>query len=244
MSIQKLRPVLSLLLVAMMGCGGGGEAPAGGGRVSPESATGKGVVRGRITLAGTPPEMKLIRNQPCHENAHPIREEYAVVDATGGLKNVVVSLEGGPRVDGTGLKPALLDQVDCRYVPHVVGVVVNQQLVIRSSDDAFHNTHYVPSKNAAGNFSLLKPGQEKEVRFAQAETFPVKCDVHPWMLAYVCVMENQHFAVTDEGGKFEIAGVPPGKYTLVTWHELYGAMRQPVEISDSAPIVLDMVYKP
>ena len=48
---------------------------------------------------------------------------------------------------------------------------------------------------------------------------PVKCNQHPWMKSYVGVLNHPFFAVTAEDGSFTIKGVPPGKYTLVAWHE-------------------------
>ena len=38
--------------------------------------------------------------------------------------------------------------------------------------------------------------------------FLVKCDVHPWMSAYVGVFSHPFFAVTGDDGKFTIAGLP------------------------------------
>ena len=46
----------------------------------------------------------------------------------------------------------------------------------------------------------------------------VRCDVHPWMLAWVGVCSNPFFAVTDESGRFAISGLPPGSYELVAYH--------------------------
>ena len=57
--------------------------------------------------------------------------------------------------------------------------------------------------------------------FARPETFKVGCDVHPWMTAYVGVFDHPFFAVTGDGGRFEIQSVPPGTYTLVAWHDAW-----------------------
>jgi hypothetical protein len=51
---------------------------------------------------------------------------------------------------------------------------------------------------------------------------PVKCNVHPWMRAYIGVVSHPFFAVTGEDGTFTIKGLPPGTYTLEAWHEKYG----------------------
>ena|SRR5205807_7461137 len=57
-------------------------------------------------------------------------------------------------------------------------------------------------------------------KLAHAEVLvPVKCNQHPWMKSYVAVLKHPFFAVSAEDGGFTIKGVPPGKYTVVAWHE-------------------------
>ena len=55
---------------------------------------------------------------------------------------------------------------------------------------------------------------------------PVKCNVHPWMRAYIGVVSHPFFAVTGDDGTFTIKGLPPGTYTLEAWHEKYGTTRR------------------
>ena len=197
--------------------------------------TGNGVVRGVVKYDGVPPKMAVIANKPCHDGAPELAEETVVVGDGGAMTNVLVYVEGAGTGDGAGRDPAVLDQVHCRYVPHVLGVQVGQTLVIRSSDDTMHNVHYKPDRNAAGNFGMTQAGAEKRVKFAAPEFVRVKCDVHPWMTAHVGVFEHPFFAATGADGKFEIMGLPPGNYTLATWHELYGRLAQPLTISDDKP---------
>ena len=66
--------------------------------------------------------------------------------------------------------------------------------MVRSSDDTMHNVHYKAHRNGAANFGMTKPGARKDVTFAAPEFVRVKCDVHPWMTAYVGVFENPFFA--------------------------------------------------
>jgi hypothetical protein len=224
--------LLCLLLTLPVGCGK--EDALGVRRVAPESARGDATVDGRVLLTGTPPPVRPIDNQPCHDHAKPIEDETVLVGPSGGLRNVFVYLEGGPSVDGSTLLPAVLDQVDCRYVPHVVGVVAHQPLIVRSSDPAYHNTHYTPARNPAANFGLKQAGHQKTVSFPAPEIFHVRCDVHPWMSAYIGVFDNPLFAVTDADGAFAIGSVPSGDYTLVAWHELYGQQRYPIRVEGGA----------
>ncbi|HRK31853.1 MAG TPA: hypothetical protein PLD59_12305 [Tepidisphaeraceae bacterium] len=214
-------------------------------RVSPESVKGKTAVRGTVKFLGTAPERKVLKNEPCHDGApKTILDETVVVSADRGLMNVFVYIDNGPQVDGGPLPDAVLDQVDCRYVPHVVGVVVGQGLKVKSSDPAFHNTHYTPGRNASNNFGLLRAGHEKTVRFTAPEIFHVRCDVHPWMSAYIGVFDNPFFAATREDGSFELNNVPAGQYMLVAWHEIYGELRRSIAVGDDGTIDVDFEYKP
>ena len=207
--------------------------------------TGNGVVRGVVKFDGVPPKMATIANKPCHDGAGELQEETVLVGAGGAMMNVFVFVEGAGTGDGKDRPPAVLDQVHCRYEPHVVGVQVGQTLNVRSSDDTMHNVHYKPDRNAAGNFGMTRAGQEKNVTFDKPESvFQIKCDVHPWMTAYVGVFENPFFATTDVEGRFEIKGLPAGDYTLVAWHELYGRQAQPLKVADEAkPVEATFRYK-
>src|SRR5438046_3184583 len=65
--------------------------------------------------------------------------------------------------------------------------------------------------------------------FKAAEMFRVKCDVHPWMSAYIGVFVHPYFAVSKEDGTYKIPtkGLADGDYTLTFWHEKYAS--DPVE---------------
>jgi hypothetical protein len=214
-------------------------------RVSPQSVQGDSSVRGRVRFLGPPPAPKVLKSEPCHDGVkREILDETVIVGPEQGLKNVFVYIEDGPLVDGRSLNPALLDQVNCVYTPHVVGVVVGQTLVVKSSDDVFHNTHYVPSRNPANNFGLKRSGEQREVRFSFPEIFTARCDVHPWMSAQIGVFDNPLFAVTGENGAFEINRVASGTYTLVARHELYGELRRTIEVGSGATVEIGFDYAP
>ena len=205
--------------------------------------TGNGVVRGAVKFDGVPPKMAVIANKPCHEGAPALQEETVLVGDGGALMNVLVFVEGAGTGDGSAREPAVLDQVHCRYVPHVLGVQVGQTLVVRSSDDTMHNVHYKPDRNAAANFGMTKVGAERQVTFDAPEFVRVKCDVHPWMTAHIGVFEHPFFAATDADGTFEIKNLPPGQYTLATWHEMYGRLSQVVTIDETTQVEATFRYK-
>ena len=232
---------LSALLVG--GCGGREEVKAPPPLKPLSAAVGTAIVRGRVTFVGTPPVMKIL-DVKCHPGARPISDESAVVSVEGGLANAFVYLEGGPAVDGAILPPKVLDQVDCRYAPHVIGVVENQTLTVRSDDPVFHNVHYDPANNPAANLTFDTKGQTRTVRFAHPDIFHARCDVHPWMSGYIGVFANPLFTVTGAGGGFSIKDVPAGTYTLVLWHERYGVEKRPITVAEGKTLDLKLEYAP
>jgi plastocyanin len=135
-----------------------------------------------------------------------------------------------------------LDQHHCVYLPHVIGVQVGQELRIRNSDGFMHNVHGFPKKNEDFNFSQ-SGGSDKVVTFRRAEVpLPLKCDVHGWMGAYACVVEHPFFAVTGPDGRFTLPKLPPGTYTVATWHEVYGQKEQSVTVTAGGSAAADVRY--
>jgi plastocyanin len=124
-----------------------------------------------------------------------------------------------------------LDQHGCHYVPHVLGLMAGQRLKITNSDPTAHNVHPLPKSNPEWNQSQPSGSNPLEKTFARPEVvIPVKCNQHPWMKAFIGVMRSPLFAVSGEDGKFTIAGVPPGTYTVAALHEKYGEKTMSVTV--------------
>jgi plastocyanin len=232
-----------LLIFALLSFGCDKSQASGNLPVLPKSVAGSGIIRGIVRFTGSPPVMKSFTStEPCCQGDPQLAEETVVIDPNSSLRNVFVYLEGAPQTDGSDQPACLLDQLHCRYVPHAVGVQVGQTLRIRSSDPTMHNVHFNPDRNRAKNLALTQVGAEVPTKFEYAEFIRMKCDVHPWMTAWVGVFENPFYSVTQDDGAFEIKGVPAGTYTLVAWHELYGRQRQSVTIADDKPVEAEFVF--
>jgi len=195
-------------------------------------------VSGRVTLKGTPPpEKKIEFDATCGKlHSKDAFTRHYVVSSDGGLANVFVYLKAGP-AGKTYTPPAevpLLDQVNCIYEPYMMGVLTNQKFKIKNSDPLMHNVHAMPK--AAGNkeFNIGQPvrGMVTEKVFPSREVLvKFKCDVHPWMFAYVGVLDHPYFAVTDKEGKFKLpADLPPGTYTVVAYHLKAGEASQEITV--------------
>jgi hypothetical protein len=70
----------------------------------------------------------------------------------------------------------------------------------------------------------------------------IKCDIHSWMTTYVGVVSNPYFAVSNKAGTFEIANVPPGSYTIISWQERYGPVMKTVTVKAGATATVDFTY--
>ena len=191
-----------------------------------------GEIKGKVTLDGKAPEMKEIDMSAVKEcasqHADPVTEETVVADDKGSLANVIVAIkkaEGQELAGEAPSEPAVLDQKGCQYVPHVVAMMAGQEMVVKNSDTFLHNVHALSTTNPPFNFGQPTKDEEGKKLGADApkaeEYFRVKCDVHPWMSAYVGVFEHPYFAVTKEDGTYEIdtKGLADGEYTLTFWHE-------------------------
>ena len=72
----------------------------------------------------------------------------------------------------------------------------------------------------------------------------VFCDIHSHMNAFILVFGHRFFAVTDDEGRYEIDGVPPGSYTLSAWFE--GSVREQRALTvtaDTRAIDLDFTVR-
>ncbi len=195
-------------------------------------------VSGKVVFKGTPPRRNRIRMdaEPNCVALHkePVYAEEVVVNDNSTLRYVFVYVkEGlGDRSFPTPAQPAVLDQKGCVYMPHVAGIMVNQELHILNSDPTTHNIHPVPVNNRERNVSM-PPGAEKLVfTFPREEVLiPVKCNVHPWMKSYIGVLRHPFFAVTGTDGSFTLQGLPPGEYVIEAWHEKYGTTEQKVTLA-------------
>lgn len=194
---------------------------------------------GKVSLKGTPPPAKPIPQVKADVNCGKthttdVMTRTYVVSADGGLANTVVYIKGG--LEGkTFPVPAekpLIDQVGCMYEPYVSAVMAGQAFQVRNSDAFMHNVNATPKLNKGFNFAQAVAGQVNDKMFDKTELgVRFSCNVHPWMIAYVSVMENPFFAVTGKDGKFTIKGdLPDGKYTVEAFHQKAGAVTGEVQV--------------
>jgi hypothetical protein len=254
---MSMKPYAVLTLGALpflvVACGGGQapeQAPAAGAAkpAAAAAATGTASVSGKVSFEGTPPpaeKVKLSADAKCVEMHKNGLERQPIRVKDGGLADVLVYVKTG--VSGTfppPAEPVVLDQSGCDYSPHMVAIMVGQQLKIRNSDDTLHNIHPRPQANAEFNVGQPRKGMESLKTFDKPEMLiPVGCDVHPWMRAFISVLSNPYFAVTGEDGAFEIKGLPAGEYEIEAAHGKLKTVSGKITVKDGEAAKLDLAFK-
>ncbi len=208
-------------------------------------------ISGKIDFEGTAPKRKKIKTDadPKCAEMHadsPLLSEEVVVNPNGTLKNVFVYVKSG--LEGKTYEPpktpVVLNQKGCHYVPHVFGMMAKQPLKIVNDDDTLHNIHAMPTKSKEFNVGQPNQGMETMRTFAEPEVMVhLKCDVHPWMSAYVGVLNHPFYSVAGDDGTFTLKGLPAGEYEVAAWHEKYGEQTQKLKVGEGEAKTIAFKFK-
>jgi plastocyanin len=196
----------------------------------PGVAVAASTVTGTVTFEGKVPPLKPLTMDadPACAKKHsgPVPSEALVLGNGNTMGNIVVWVSKGLPAGKTypaPTTPVVLDQNGCQYKPHVMGIMVGQPYKILNSDGVLHNIHTLPKVNPSFNQAFPATRKEATTKFDKPEAiFGIKCDVHPWMSAFVGVFMHPFYSVTSTDGKFTISGLDPGTYEITAWHEKMG----------------------
>ena len=207
-----------------------------------------GTVSGRVTFNGTPPApviMKVDEDvQVCGADRP---SDELLVSASRGIQNVVLSLETVAAGKDWELgEEFTYDQRKCIFVPHIMLIKPNMAGAVLNSDSVGHNFHTI----STGIYSInkkIQPNAKLVVakdQIRKSGRVRAKCDIHSWMGGWWIVAETPYTVVTDKDGNFSITNVPPGTYTLKTWHEKLRASEQKVVVKTGEATKANVGLKP
>lgn len=242
------------LLALASGCGKNQEpasvqAPAAGAGPSFDPAKGTAQITGRIRFEGpVPPSAQVKMNaDPVCVSMHkePVTsDELIVVD--GNLVNAFVYVKEG--LDSYSFavpaEPVTLSQEGCRFVPHVGGIMINQNLRMVNNDPTLHNVNCMAERNPQFNLGQPIKGAEAVRKFLNPEVMiKFRCAVHKWMTSYVGVLPHPYYAVTGRDGLFSLKGLPAGAYLIEVWHEKLGTQSVRVAVGDQETKGISFSFK-
>ena len=150
----------------------------------------------------------------------------------------------------------VMDQRNLEFRPHVLPVLVGATVQFPNNDEVDHNI-FSMSRTKKFNLGSYKPGDSKAVLFDKPGIVELRCDVHAEMAAYILVMKNPYFAVTDKKGNFQIpdanylqqAGLEDledlatGKYFIKSWHEKLKTQKKAITISEDGGVTVQLNLK-
>lgn len=204
----------------------------------PGVAVAASTITGTITYAGKVPTLRPLAmdaDPACaKQHSGPVANEMLALGSGNTMGNILVWVSKGLPAGKTWpapKAPVVLDQKGCQYKPHVMGIMVGQPYRILNSDGILHNIHTLPKINRSFNRAMPATLKEASTTFDKPEPiFQIKCDVHPWMSAYIGVFTHPFFSVTSTDGKFTIANLDPGTYEITAWHERLGTQTASVTV--------------
>jgi plastocyanin len=208
-----------------------------------------GSVTGAIHFDGVAPPMKninMIDVPNCAKlHASPVMTENIVLGANSTLQHVVVYLQGDfsaysfPQAAG----PVKVVQEGCIYAPHVVALMTGDPLEVTNKDAVTHNINAMSQLRQGWNETQVQGGEPIERTFSKEEIpMTVNCNMHPWMRFYAAVVNHPFFQVTGKDGQFSLRNVPPGTYTLTTWHETFGMKKQTIVVQPKQEQTASITY--
>jgi plastocyanin len=193
-------------------------------------ALGQAVVEGRVTL-------------PKHKNAPVMTKRYEVVTKGGVLAThpplAVVYLDGVGSTPGP--RPTKeVTQREMNFLPSLLPVQVGTRVEFPNEDDAYHNifSYSPPKRFDLGRYRPDERPIPSQV-FDKPGLVTLRCDIHEHMRGLILVLDTPHFAVTDADGRFRLAGLPAGKYTLKAWIDSKTVREQPVELKSGSTVTVD-----
>ncbi len=191
-----------------------------------------GTIKGMVKFNGTAPERAVLEvnkdKKVCAVGEK--KSNDLVVGGNSGIQFAVVSLTDISKGKAFPEDGAVLDQAGCEYLPYVVVVQKDAELLIKNSDGILHNIHTYSEKNKPVNRAQPKFKKKIKEKFSETEMVKVTCDVHGWMKGWLAVADSPYYAITDESGNFELADVPAGEYEIRVWQETLGESTQKVSV--------------
>jgi len=202
-------------------------------------------IRGSVKVEGKLPKLPPLQVTKFKEVCRDVPNETLLIGPGLGVRYAVVTLEGitkGKAVEKEAVHE--LDNLGCRFVPHVLASSVGQFVVFKNSDPILHTAHALfPSGQPQFNVGLY-PGKVSRKPLVTPGVVKIVCEVHPWMSAYIVVTDHPYYSVTDVYGEYLIGDIPAGSYRLKVWHETLGSEEKSVEVKADGSRNVDFLLSP
>ena len=215
------------------------------------------VLRGTVTFQGTTPAPKEfeLRRYPdqvfcgalSDGDGHRFLKEVNVGQG-GGLKDVVVVVEGVQSGKPFTFTTAQVEANVCQFLPFVTVVSDKRQLTVTNRDPVSHDIQGYAYDQAGVDIVIHRPslkatGTTDIVHLVKGrKVFTMQCGMHPYMQNWGYAIDNPYYAVTDSEGSFSIGDLPPGAYRVKAWHPILGVQEREVTVEPNSTAMLDVRF--
>ncbi len=156
----------------------------------------------------------------------------------GELSNFVISVEDIEGPFPALEQPAVMEQKELRFVPHVLAIQAGTTVEFPNNDPLSHNVFSI-SEAKRFNLGLYTRGAIRRLKFEKPGVVELLCNVHTEMSGYIVVVKNPYFARTGPDGSYRITGVPAGRHRLRCWHERFPPQERTVQVPEGGSVTVD-----
>ena len=204
-----------------------------------------GIVVGNVKYMSdlTTLSLNLYADWELPETAKTATEKLIVSTINNGLKYAIVSITDithGKKKAIPTIHP-IIDQQRNTFIPHVTAILAGTTIDILNGDGELHTVHTRTIKNQPFNLGTTYKQRISKI-FEYPETIKLTCDLHKKSYAWIVVLDNPYFDITDKNGYFEICDIPPGTYKFQVWHEELGKLEKEVKINPKELSNIEFVY--
>jgi len=215
------------------------------------------VLQGTVTFLGTAPEPKgfELRRFPDRMFCGAISDgegrrllKEVNVGQGGGLKDVVVVVEGVRSGKPFTFTNAQVEANVCQFLPFVTVVSDKRQLTVTNRDPVSHDIQGYAYDQSGVDIVLHRPslkatGTTDIVHLVKGrKVFTMQCGMHPYMQNWGYAIDNPYYAVTDQDGSFSIGDLPPGTYHVKAWHPILGLQERELTLEPNGAVTLDVRF--
>jgi hypothetical protein len=211
--------------------------------------TNGGTLTGRITLKGPVPGPLVFplelypfgtycgKNKKISDGQGNVRISEFEVSQDGGLKDVVIAVQGVSR--GKPFKPVMasLEAKGCEFLPFVSIVQNHGQFTMKNEDPVLHNSQLYQAEKGNVILNVPVPPNSTDTHTINFERnkriYKMICGMHEFMQTWGYAVDNPYYALTDENGLFTIDGVPPGTYRVVVWRPHFKPVTRKITIESN-----------
>ena len=216
------------------------------------------VVRGKVTFTGIVPDPKEfeLRRSPDREFCSAVSDgngrrllKEVTIGPNGGLKDVVVVVEGVAKGKPFDFTDAEVEASLCQFLPFVTVVSDKRRITVFNRDPVLHDIQGYAYDEAGVDIVFHRPalhesGTTDIVKLVKGrKVFTMQCGMHPYMQNWGYAIDNPYYAVTDLNGSFAIGDIPAGTYRLKAWHPTLGIQERDITVKPNETISLDLLFE-